>query len=617
MINVTNNLENRQLGAYKLTALLGKGGMAQVWLANQTTLNRQVAVKIIPEVSEADDENHFMARFSREAKAVAQLDHPNILAVIDYGRADGFLYLVTPYVRGGNLQERLRHETLTRAHAFNIFGQILDGVKFAHQQGIVHRDLKPGNILLYNDGRAVIADFGVAKIENDNLALTQEGVVLGSPDYMAPEQFLGFADYRSDLYAMGVILFQLLTGRLPYSGATAWEIGTHHLNSPIPLPNSFVPAPFELFLNKALQKRAEDRFANAQEMQIAFQRAQGFLSPEELQVRPPLPAANRGTVAFPTKIVQTKLKDGTLTVVKEAVPNPAKLTSQSAADPNDSKLKLSDLEGDGAPIIDERPMQALNSPTNDRAKESRPTKPAPYAAKSAQPILPLAVATEAAFAENKGTARPSRTKNKLSLPLLMGIAILLLLAIGLTLLFVVLNASPRNNLLAQNPAATATVSSSSANTTKNANNATSPATSASAATTIAISTNNTTTTSAVVSTKTPAGVLKVNLAPANGTAAQGTATITANGNGTVTILVSMIGLGAGQHGFHIHQGSCEAQGPLIYDLQGLNAGADGTATSTSTIKADFATITSGKYYFDIPNYITDSAYVASCGNIQP
>lgn len=617
MINVTNNLENKQLGAYKLTALLGKGGMAQVWLANQVTLNRQVAVKIIPEVPEAEDENHYMARFTREARAVAQLDHPNILSVIDYGGANGFLYLVTPYVRGGNLMERIKHETLTRAQALDIFGQVLDGLKFAHQQGIIHRDLKPGNILLYNDGRAVIADFGVAKIENDNLALTQEGTVLGSPDYMAPEQFLGFTNYRSDLYSMGVILYQLLTGKLPYTGTTALEVGTKHLESPIPLPNSYVPAPFDSFLNKALQKRAEDRFANAQEMQIAFQRAQGFLSPEELQVRPPLPTDNRNTAAFPTKIVQTKIKDGTPTVVKE-VASPLLKPSQPAAD-GGSKLKLSDLEGTGAPVIDERPFGALKPEVSDHSKESRPTVPAPRGIKSAQPVLPIA--SEENFSEADNVGRLNSAQSNLSSPLIMGIAILLLLAIGLTFLFVVLNNSQRSQV-AQNPVvfATAVSSTSSIGTTSSTTASTNAntATNAVATTTVATTTtSNSTTTNAVASTKTPSNVVKVNLAPANGTAAQGTATITNNGNGTITIAVSMIGLGEGQHGFHIHQGSCAAQGTLVYDLQGLNADADGTASSTSTITADFASITSGKYYLDVPNYTTDSAYTASCGDIQP
>lgn len=279
-------LQNKQFGNYQLISLIGRGGMSEVWLANQLTLGRQVAIKVIQEDTVEEDQSVFVARFEREARSVAKLDHPNILSVIEYGNADGYLYLVMPYVRDGSLQDKMRQAPLTRAEAFAIFERILDGLSYAHRSGIVHRDLKPANILLYPDGRPVIADFGVAKTLNETTNLTQVGTTVGSPDYMAPEQFMGHADYRSDLYSMGVILFCMLTGKTLYSGSSAWEIGLHHMNTPLPIPNPSVPPALEAFLLKALSKRPTDRFTNADEMGAAFNEAIRQLAPGELHERP-------------------------------------------------------------------------------------------------------------------------------------------------------------------------------------------------------------------------------------------------------------------------------------------------------------------------------------------
>jgi serine/threonine-protein kinase PpkA len=301
-------LKNKQLGTYKLISLIGKGGMAEVWLANQLTLNREVAIKVIAENSGANEALRLTERFEREAHAVAQLDHPSILPVIDYGNTDGYLYLAMPFVRGGSLQERIKREPLSRAEAFAIFERILNGLSFAHHKGIIHRDLKPGNILLYEDGRAVIADFGVAKTLNEDVALTQTGAAVGSPEYMAPEQFMGFTDYRSDLYSMGVILYQLLTGHTLYSGTTSWEIAMRHINDPLPLPHPLIPKVVEKFLVKTLQKRPENRFASTEEMEAAFHQIIGSLSPEELQFRPPLSSPNsRPEAASPSLLPTTPL----------------------------------------------------------------------------------------------------------------------------------------------------------------------------------------------------------------------------------------------------------------------------------------------------------------------
>lgn len=293
------SLENLQLGGYRLISLLGKGGMAEVWLGEQLRLNRQVAIKIISETSPLADTGHLVERFEREAHSIARLDHPNILSVLDYGKAEGYLYLVMPYVRQGSLQNWLRHETLSRTQAFSLFEQVLSALSYAHRAGIVHRDLKPGNILLHEDGRVLLADFGLAKPLNDNLGLTAIGAVVGSPEYMAPEQFMGYADYRSDLYSMGVILYRLLTGRALYSGTSAMELGMNHLNAPLPLPTPLIPSALEPFLAKALHKRPEHRFATAEEMAGAFHYAVQLLSLAELQVQPSRPGMPGATPVPP------------------------------------------------------------------------------------------------------------------------------------------------------------------------------------------------------------------------------------------------------------------------------------------------------------------------------
>ncbi len=333
-------LHNKQLGSYQLLALIGKGGMAEVWSGTQLSLNREVAIKVIPNKK---DELRLAERFEREAHAVAQLDHPAILPVIDYGSTDEYLYLIMPYVRGGSLLERIRREPLSRMQALRIFEQTLSGLSYAHRQGIIHRDLKPGNILLYQDNRAVIADFGVAKTLKEDVSLTQTGVAVGSPEYMAPEQFMGQTTVRTDLYSMGVILYQLLTGRPLYSGTTSWEIAMRHMNDPLPLPHPLIPLPLEQFLNKALQKRPEARFASAEDMEAGLHQAIIHLSQAELDFHPAMSsrpgATPQGALQLPTTPLRVSQPDvrpippQTPLPVAQSLPQPAPLAPALAKKP--------------------------------------------------------------------------------------------------------------------------------------------------------------------------------------------------------------------------------------------------------------------------------------------
>lgn len=272
-------LENVRFGGYKLKSMIGKGGVAEVWLADQLALDREVALKVLPSELVSGEGADFIDRFKREAQAIGKLDHPGILAVFDYGEADGYLYLVMPLARGGNLRSRVRRKALKPTEIGSIFDNIVSGAAHAHAHGIIHRDLKPANILLNEEGRAFIGDFGIAKTMDNSATLTQAGLILGSPSFMAPEQFMGYADVRSDIYSLGLILFFMLTGRKLYTGRMPFEIGNRHLNEPLPLPDPQVPPEYEPFLRKALAKKPDDRFQTATEMLKAFRAIKGYQPP--------------------------------------------------------------------------------------------------------------------------------------------------------------------------------------------------------------------------------------------------------------------------------------------------------------------------------------------------
>jgi serine/threonine protein kinase len=568
-------LKNRQLGSYKLISLIGKGGMAEVWLASQLTLNREVAVKILPEATSRNEELRLAERFAREAHSIAHLDHPSILPVIDYGNDDDLLYLVMPYVRGGSLQERLRRDPLSRAEAFAIFERVLNGLSYAHRKGIVHRDLKPGNILLYEDGRAVIADFGVAKTLNEDVSLTQTGTAVGSPEYMAPEQFMGFTDFRSDLYSMGVILYQLLTGRTLYSGTTSWEIALRHMNDPLPLPHPLIPQAIEYFLTKTLQKKPEERYDSAEEMEAAFHRAVSLLSSEELQFKP----TRSGQSSRPAPISSP---------VRPATPPPPMATTPlpRSVSPTPPSGSLSGFEPNP-----QSPARVSNSQFGATPSGYAPATPAP-ASSQIGAVAPASGASPVVGS----TPVPAAKKNTLPI-VLGGVGVLALLIIAALLAILVIgsgNKDQTSDKTAVVAIPTATVATTVAATV--------------APTLPGVDSSNPTV---------PAGAasITVNMVAQNGTQVVGTGVISDLGNGKVKVLMTMTGLTPGIHNAHIHSGSCVAQGPIKYPLTPLFAGADGKAVSSTVISADFATITGGNLYLNAHNESGTPTYVASCGDI--
>ncbi|MCE1255336.1 MAG: protein kinase [Anaerolineae bacterium] len=259
------NLTGKQFGQYQLLAPLGQGGMASVYKAYQPSMDRFVAVKILPR-QYADDPT-FTARFNQEARTLAKLQHPHILPVFDFGESEGYTYLVMPLLQGGTLKEIMTGRPLSLELVNKVIAQIGDALDYAHSRNIVHRDVKPSNILIDERGNCMLADFGIARLLEGTTRLTQSGEALGTPVYMAPEQGQGKAvDARSDIYALGVVLYQMLTGKPPYDAETPAAIIIKHISDPLIPPsalNPSIPESVEAITLKALAKNPDDRFATA------------------------------------------------------------------------------------------------------------------------------------------------------------------------------------------------------------------------------------------------------------------------------------------------------------------------------------------------------------------
>ena len=262
------DLTSKQLGQYRIVAPLGRGGMATVYKAYQAGMDRYVAIKVLPD-QHASDPN-FLSRFRQEAKVIANLEHPNILPVYDYGEAEGYPYLVMRLVEGGTLSDLLKGTPLPPDKIRTIISQVGEALDYAHAHGVIHRDIKPGNVLVDKGMHCLLTDFGIAKIVEGNAQFTVTGNFIGTPQYASPEQGLGQTlDGRSDIYSLGVILYEMATGKQPFDAETPIAVMVKHVHEPLPLPrtlNPAIPASLEKVLVKALAKDPRDRYATAGEM---------------------------------------------------------------------------------------------------------------------------------------------------------------------------------------------------------------------------------------------------------------------------------------------------------------------------------------------------------------
>jgi serine/threonine-protein kinase len=271
-----SNLIGQQLGQYKIISLLGKGGMATVYRARQESISRDVAVKVIkPDLAGAE---MFVARFEREARTVASFSHPHILKVFDYGQFEDTVYLVIELMTGGSLSDLIEQQkSLSVEMTVKMLDQISQALDYAHRRGVIHRDLKPQNVLLDDDQNAFLTDFGIAKVTSSGTGLTQSGIAMGTPSYMPPEQWRGeTVDARADIYALGVMLFEMLTGRVPFQGDTPFSMMYKHLNDPPPALGTIrsdISTAVDSVIYRALAKNPEDRYESAAALSAAFKEA--------------------------------------------------------------------------------------------------------------------------------------------------------------------------------------------------------------------------------------------------------------------------------------------------------------------------------------------------------
>lgn len=264
------------VGAYRLTEKLGRGGMATVYKAYHAKLDRYVAIKALHPAFLEDP--NFLARFQREARVVAKLEHPNIVPIYDFAEHEGRPYLVMKYIQGETLKARLKGEGVTADETVAIVEAVGQSLTYAHERGILHRDVKPSNVLLADDGGIYLADFGLARIAEAGESTLSGDMMLGTPQYISPEQAMGASDLDegTDIYSFGVMLYELTVGQVPFSADTPFSIIHDHIYTPLPLPskiNADMPEALERVLLKALAKEREDRYEQVDDLVAAFKSA--------------------------------------------------------------------------------------------------------------------------------------------------------------------------------------------------------------------------------------------------------------------------------------------------------------------------------------------------------
>ena len=296
------------LGRYEIVAELGKGAMGVVYRANDPMLNRMVAIKTI-NTEEAGHEGmaEYEARFYTEAKAAGGLNHPNIIIIYDIGKSGHLVYMAMEYIEGRELRELLAQgQPLAVVQAVDVAAQVAEGLAYAHQHQVVHRDIKPANIMITPEGRAKIADFGIARMRSSETR-TQTGVIMGSPKYISPEQVVGKrADHRSDIFSLGIILYECLTGATPFNGeglsALMYQI-TNHDPAPPSSANPQVPVMLDYIIAKVLAKSPEARYQSAADFANDLRECKSQLETGQAGAAPvlattrPIPLASQAAAA--------------------------------------------------------------------------------------------------------------------------------------------------------------------------------------------------------------------------------------------------------------------------------------------------------------------------------
>ncbi|MBK8906305.1 MAG: protein kinase [Anaerolineaceae bacterium] len=317
------------VGSYRISEKLGQGGMATVYRATHERLDRRVAIKVLQAVFKDDDS--FLRRFTREAQVVARLEHPNIVPVYDFAEHEGYPYLVMRFVQGETLKERLSQGTLSTREMIRIASHVADGLDYAHKQGVLHRDIKPSNILLTPGGGVFIADFGLARITQSGESTLSQDMIMGTPQYISPEQAKGNTDLdgRTDIYSFGIIVYEMVTGQVPFAAETGYSVIHSQIFDAPPLPSSLndkISPALELVLLKVLSKDPAERYATAGEFVSAFkaalQNAPSHLGPADAAVLPD--STEKKTQAAATAVLTQSPPPGTtpstVTTLQPAAP---------------------------------------------------------------------------------------------------------------------------------------------------------------------------------------------------------------------------------------------------------------------------------------------------------
>ncbi len=338
------DLTGKILGKYQIIERLGRGGMADVYRAFQPGMDRDVAVKVMHEYLFA--EGDFIERFKREARSVGALRHPNIVQVIDFDMQDEQYYMVMEYIRGETLKSRLKHEgAFPVVDALRIVVKLADALDYAHAAGMLHRDIKSANIMFSKEGEPVLTDFGIARLMTST-QLTSSGTVMGTPAYMSPEAGAGDkVDERTDIYSLGVVLYEMLTGRLPFEADTPYGLISKHISAPLPPPREFrpdLPDAANAVVLKALVKDREARYRNAAQMRDAAQSALNDLN-NVTPVRP-----------LPIELEKTEILD------RDPTPAAVSATATRAADPTPVALQ-NPTAPLNIPLLARRRQQALSA----------------------------------------------------------------------------------------------------------------------------------------------------------------------------------------------------------------------------------------------------------------
>jgi len=394
-----SELIGRNLGQYRIIEPLGLGGMATVYKAYQPSMDRYVAIKVLPRHFAHDPT--FIGRFEQEAKVIAKLEHARILPVFDYGEDDGTTYIVMRLLTAGTLADRLTAGPLPLADCVRIISQIAEGLDYAHRRGVIHRDIKPSNILLDDSGDAYLTDFGISKLVEGTAQFTGSGIV-GTPAYLSPEQGLGQPiDHRADLYSLGVVLYQMATGQVPFVAETPMAVVIKHINDPLPLPrlaNPALPERVEAVILKALAKDPNARYQTAGELARALQRA---AAESGADVLPPLQEAETEEAAA-TAILRGAADTIPLTPVSEPT---GELARKPAAPAEKPRRRIHPLLIAGIVLVlcvcGFLALAALN---NARQQNAQATQTAQVAATLPADQTPLA---EATATEGDLTATPS------------------------------------------------------------------------------------------------------------------------------------------------------------------------------------------------------------------